>query len=90
MRAVLVLGALLFSLPALAQPAQPQMPPPPATQATPTAPTSVKPVTVKPTVKGTKVKSDKSSNCRDATSGKFVTAAYAKKNPTTTVCETTK
>ncbi len=88
MRSILMLGVLLISWSAQAQTPPPQMPPPPpTTQGPPTAPTPVKPLSVKPTVKSTKAKS---SNCRDATSGKFVTAAYAKKNPTTTVCETTK
>jgi len=88
MRSSLWLAWCFVACPALAQtPPPPQMsPPPPAVQ--PPPPTSVKPLTVKPpTVKGTKAKSN---NCRDATSGKFVTAGYAKKNPTTTVCETTK
>jgi hypothetical protein len=30
------------------------------------------------------------TNCRDAKTGNFVTAAYAKKHPTTTVCEKVK
>jgi hypothetical protein len=90
MRSILVLSLLVLSWPVLAQnPPVPQMPPPPpAVQAPP--PTPVKPVTV--TKSKAKAKGDKqtSQNCRDATSGKYVTPAYAKQNPTTTVCETAK
>lgn len=84
MNVVLILATVFLfvfvSSPAAAQtqPAQPQMPPPPpATQAPPTL--------APPTAKA-----KSSQHCRDAVSGKFVTAAYAKKNPTTTVCEKSK
>lgn len=78
---LLLIASLGWTTTAVAQqPPPPTMPPaPPATQAAPAAPVPGKPTQAKP--------KPVSQNCRDATSGKYVTPAYAKKNPTTTVCE---